>query len=64
MLGSRQRNKWCCFCKYWFNPAYVGLKMKSGCNMYEIDTTRKCKCLKSDLTTPAISTCRYFEKTT
>ena len=60
MLGNSQRNKWCCFCKHWFDPACMALTPKSGRDMYEVDTNKKNKCNKKNLITPAISVCKDF----
>lgn len=29
-LGNCNKNKWCCFCKHWLDPALTAIKPKPG----------------------------------
>ena len=61
-LGNSQRNKWCCFCKHWYDPTNSALKPKTGRDLFDIDPKVKCKCMKINLFTIALHTCSKFEK--
>ena len=62
VLGNPQRNRWCCFCKHWFDPACSALTPRPGGNLYDVDGEKKCKCECCKLMTKAIHTCPKFEK--
>jgi len=60
MLGNSKKNKWCCFCKYWYDPTLSALKPKQGRDLFEVDINKKNKCLERNLVTQALSTCPKF----
>ena len=61
ILGNSNRNRWCCFCKYWYNPTNNGIVIRKGTkDMFDIDKSTRCTCRKSGLTTSACSACPYF----
>jgi hypothetical protein len=61
MLGHSKRNKWCCFCKHWFDPSCSALKPKMAPNMYDVDNTKRLKCNNKNVITPALFVCKDFE---
>lgn len=61
ILGNSERNKWCCFCKYWYDPTCSSLTARAGKNMYLVEKSVKCKCMKRNAEIPAISTCNQFK---
>ena len=36
MIGNSQKNKWCCFCKYWFDPSCSAIKPLAGLGNYRV----------------------------
>ena len=62
ILGNSERNKWCCFCKYWYDPSCSALTVHTGKNMYFVEKDAKCKCIKRNAEILAISTCGQFER--
>ena len=62
MLGNSDRNRYCCFCKHWFDPSCEAVRPKMGKNLFEIDNTKMKKCLKINLQTKAVYVCKNFEK--
>ena len=64
MLGDSRKNRWCIFCKSWFNPGSRGLKVRNGSRgkLFDVDTSLRCTCKKTGLVTPACSTCPKFER--
>ncbi len=62
VLGNSNSNKWCCFCKHWFDPACSALTPRVSKGMFDVEKDAKCKCTKQNLVTPAIHNCKYFER--
>lgn len=61
MLGNCKRNKWCCFCSNWFDPACSALKPLKARDLFEVDQTVVCKCRQNNLNTKALATCPKFK---
>ena len=61
MIGNCKRNKWCCFCSHWHDPACTAIKPLPGRDMFEVDQTAARKCLKTNLNTKALHICGKFE---
>ena len=62
VLGNCSTNRWCIFCKYWYNPSGCGLTPRVGRNLFDVDNLMKAKCMKTGLNTPAIHNCPKFER--
>ena len=63
MLGDCKKNKWCCFCKNWFDPSCSALKPRLVKDMFDVDTTKRFRCLKkAGIVTPALYVCKDFER--
>lgn len=61
MLGNCKRNKWCCFCSHWYDPACLTIKPLTGRDMYEIDQSAERKCSQINLKTKALHVCGKFK---
>ena len=61
MIGNCKKNKWCCFCKHWYDPACQSLKKLPGRDLFEIVQSERNRCCKCNLETPAVHTCPKFE---
>ena len=62
MLGNSKNNRWCCFCKHWFDPGCSALKPRPGRDLYDVNKDMKCKCSICNLYTPAVHNCPKFER--
>jgi len=62
ILENCQKNRWCCFCKYWYDPTNSALTPRLNRDMYDVDKTVKCRCTCKNLLTPAVGNCPKFEK--
>ena len=62
MIGNSQKNKWCCFCKYWFDPSCSAIKPLAGKDMFQVEMSVKCKCSKRNMTMQAVASCKEFTK--
>ena len=62
ILGDCSKNKWCCFCKNWYDPTNSSIKPRICKNLFDVENNRKNKCLLKNLITPAISSCSSFER--
>lgn len=60
ILGDSTKNKWCAFCKYWYDPANSALTPRKVKNMYDVNKDVKNRCTKGSLSTQALYTCKYF----
>lgn len=61
VTASSKKNKYCAFCKHWYDPTNSAIKPLLGRDMYSIDGGISLKCIKRNLIIPALSTCRSFE---
>ncbi len=61
MLGDCTKNKWCCFCANWYDPANSALKPRTGRNLFDVDNTAMSKCMATNLKTKALFTCPKFK---
>ena len=59
MLGNRKKNKWCCFCKSWYDPANTALKPRQG-DLFDVDQKKRYRCMVHSYDTNALSTCPKF----
>ncbi len=62
ILGDCQKNRWCCFCKNWYDPANKAIKPRVNKNLFDVDKNAKNKCMVKNLMTPALGNCPKFEK--
>lgn len=62
MLGDCKKNRWCVFCKHWYDPLHSALNPRVNKNMFDVNEKKSCKCMKKNLITPAISNCSSFER--
>ncbi len=62
MLGDCQKNRWCAFCKHWYDPTNSALKPRVNKNLFDVNEKIRCRCNKKSLITPALSTCPLFER--
>lgn len=62
MLGDCKKNRWCVFCKYWYDPTNSALKPRLNKNLFDVDDKIKNRCSKKKLLTQAISNCPFFER--
>lgn len=62
-LAKCKFNKWCCFCKNWYNPTSKGLIPKPGKDLFMVDKTIKCPCiLRNNMQMFSFATCSKFER--
>lgn len=61
MIGNCKRNKWCCFCRHWFDPSCSCLDKLPGRDLFTVDQTAVKKCTLSNLNTKALCTCSKFD---
>ena len=62
MLGDCKKNRWCVFCKHWYDPANASLKPRPNKNLFDVDEKAKNRCSKKNLFTQALSNCPFFER--
>ena len=61
MLGDSTKNKWCCFCVNWYDPANSAIKPRTGRNLFDVDNTAMSKCMATNMKTKALFTCPKFK---
>lgn len=61
ILGDCKKNKWCCFCVHWYDPANLALKPRVNRNLFDVDNSKRNKCVLRNIITPALSTCPKFK---
>lgn len=61
VTASSKKNKYCAFCKHWYDPTNSAINPLFGKDLYTIDSNSDKKCVKRNLITPALSICRHYE---
>jgi hypothetical protein len=61
-LGNCQKNKWCCFCRHWYDPTNSALTPRMGKDLFDVDGRAVKKCNLHCLETHALGTCKDFKK--
>ena len=61
VTASSKKNKYCSFCKHWYDPTNSALNPMPGKDLYKIDSSISKKCVKRNLIMPALSICKFYE---
>lgn len=59
--GNIKVNKFCVFCKHWYDPTNSAIKPKApNIGLWEFDNHAKSVCTLNNMQRPAVSTCPKF----
>ena len=62
MIGNTKCNKWCCFCKWWYDPTNSAIKPRGVISyLFEVDPKVVSRCSIKNNKTRSIGTCPKFE---
>lgn len=61
VIANSKKNKYCAFCKHWYDPTNSALEIVLGKDLFRIDNSTQKKCIKQNLITKALFICRYYE---
>lgn len=60
VLGDCNKNKWCAFCRNWYDPANQALRPRVSRGMFDVDDKARKKCLVNSFETKALHICPKF----